>query len=395
MEFVAFKNDLRRAISVVSLSVDSAALTPVDAHALFRLEGDKVSLFSTNKDMVSSATMVVKDVKIAEGETNEFTVEPKKILSLIAASDVDDIRFSYDPEKMTLSVYASEDQLSHLSFPSCDPEKFLKTFIDSFSKATKIKSMNSGILVHAIRFISGFLPTDVKNKKYQHSYIDDGIIYGSDGSNKIGAFGTPDFKGIESLVIRKEMISPIVALIEKSDMDTVKIQSTSKMIILSSEDGSYNFGFLRVPKDCEPPKLSLPIKKPDVTGFNLNKDILLKRLKRLSISATENVMGISISLDEDGNRLTMKSLNERESVESMECSKLQGDEPVKFVAEYRLMKNVLSLFKTEDVDLFVDNKKRRYTAMNRGSLQYFEKGEEKSQSFESMGIVSLAWSEGA
>jgi hypothetical protein len=377
--FRASKEELTRAFSVVSQATDKSPMTPIDGQALVKLSGDQVKVYSTNKEMLASTTLTVSVDN--EKHDSEFTLDPRKLLNLVTNSDIELITFKYDEEKKTLQVFASDDPDSYISFPSIDPELFL-SFDAELSKTVEVKKVDAQIFLFGIRFILGFLSEDSKNKKYQNSYIENGVIYGSDGNSRLGAFVSNEFNDIDYFILRKSMIPQIAAMIEATDPANVVLKSTSRIILISTEDGVYNFGFTRAAKEFEPPKFSINLNGETCGGVNVDKEMCLKRLKRLAITS-DGAMGVDFTADQG--KLVMRVIAERDSVETLPVKTLQ-EGIVKFISEYKAFRNILGLFKSSNVDIHLHTKGNRFQIKSQGELVVTEGTPGKP--FTSIAIVS-------
>lgn len=382
MEFFAQKNDLKRALNVVSLATDDSPDT-IWGHALFKIdkEGKNIRIYSTNKDKIAFATCFLSNL---EGEPQEFTADPKKLYNLINSSDMEMICFKYNNETKTLSVYASENKNSYLSFPSFNPSDFL-SFETKLKNSKEIKNLNAGVLLLGFRFIQGFLPNDDRNQKFARLYIEKNVLYGTNGSNKIGAFLSPEFKDLNELIIRRIMISPIVQMIDRLNPSEISIKDAAKHIIITSPEGDYGFGFLKTTDQAI--KFPISIKRPDIDSFNIDLNLFLKKLNRLSITSTGD-LGIKFLVKDS--EIEMNTLSERPSVENLEINRLSGNSNIEFILEYRLAKTVLNLFHASNVDIYVD--KSKCTVWNEAELEIQEENSEEptKKKFKAIGLISQA-----
>lgn len=380
MEFFAQKDDLKKALNVVSLATDDTADT-IWGHALFKISGDNenIHLYSTNKDKIAFASCVLSNM---EGAPEEFTADPKKLYALINSSDMEMIRFQYNEKERTLNVYASENKNSFLSFPSFEPSDFL-SFETKLAEASEIKTINAGIFLMGLRFIQGFLPADDRNQKFARLYIEKGVFYGANGSNKIGAFVSDELEGLDDLIIRRIMISSITQMIDRSNPPEITIKDANKHIIFAYD--SYGFGFLRTTDQMI--KFPINTERPNTDSFNTDLTILIKKLNRLAI-ISKGDLGIRIRLKKDN--LEMSTMSERPSVENLDIKRLEGDTDIEFILEYRLAKSVLGLFHASNVDIFVDSSK--CTIWSDAELEITEEGSKEpvKRPFKAIGLISQA-----
>jgi hypothetical protein len=349
IQFSATTPHLKKALSVVSLALTDTGDT-VNTHALFEMKNGKIWLYSTDEDKRAIASLPVSDLQV-EGESR-FTANPKKIQSLLTGSANDVIRFEYGHETKTLKVYASEDSASFLSFASYDPDDFL-TFDQEMTGASELKAINAEVFQIGIKYIQGFLPNDDKNKKFANLYIVDGVMYGSNGASKVGAFKCSDIEGVQSLILRRQMLPQVVTFIEKMAGTDIVVKETDKITMVSTPDGDYSFGFRRAIVDI--PNMPIKVEVPVADGgININRGIMLKKLKRLALTnATREDMGIHIVVGT--NELAMDTAVERKSYEKMACTNITpvGETPVEFTLKCESFRDILDLYQASNLDVYI------------------------------------------
>jgi DNA polymerase III sliding clamp (beta) subunit (PCNA family) len=376
MKFIAKMKDLKKAVSIASLAV-SSTFDNLKSHALFNISDNKASIFSTDEDSLAFATMPVET-----SDTFKFTVSPKKLMELLSGSDREYIKFEFNGEAKTLDVYASDDDEALVSFPSFDPEEFL-SFEEELKNSVLMGEVDSTVFGAMLKFQQGFL--DEKSQKFTNTHAKEGVSYGANGSTKIGAFLSADLEKIFTLTIRKGMISSIVSLMDNTDQDKIQIRDTEKKSLFISSDGLSGFGYRK--STAEMPKFPIETRAPNVNGISVDRTTLLKKISRLSITKSNDKLGLAINIDSDTITITTKT--DRKSIERMACKRITSEtEPINFVIECELLKSVLPLFATPKIDLYVyggcyifsnaellikgkteaDQVKKAYTAIARLSL---------------------------
>lgn len=370
---------LKKALSIVTLGTSEHA-DLIDSHALF-IVGDDLKLKSTDKDRIAYTAIPV--LKTDEFDSISFTADPKKLIALINSTALDLVSFEYDTETKSLSVYASEDASSHLTFPSFDPMSFL-SFDSDLSGAENIKSINAGLLIAGIKFIQGFLPNDEKDKKFSRLYINDGTLLGSNGSSKIGAFKSPDFEGLDAMIIRKGMLGYISQVANRIP-GNIKIKSTDKFIVFTSEDENSGFGFLKTTD--EQIKFPLSFEEPEADTIRIDRSVFMKRINRLAL-AGDNEMGIKASV---GDALELSTMTDRVSKEVMPLTRIKGSDNFEFIFLYKMIKDTLSLFPSSEINLYIFHKECRMIIKDSGKLEISDKGSEPVvKEFSAISVVALA-----
>jgi len=340
--FTAKVSDLKKAITVAALAtLDST--DSIKGHALIEITGAAASVYSSDEDRIAFTKFTVDAVDA----DMTFTVDPKNILSLLATCDRDEIKFIFDNEGKTLSVYASEDTDAFVSFPSLDPATFIP-FKDVVSQATVVDTVNAAVLSHGLKFIQGYICQDDKNKKYANLYIREGILYASNGSTKIAAYKSDLLAKIFTMNVRRAMLSPVMHLIDKMSFDNVSILDSEKFFIVTSSDLSCGFGFRK--PNVEVPKMPVSVEEPQTAGFVIERNVLLKKISRLATSmrGDDVVLGLTV----EGDVITIETMTERKSVERMTCARIGGNEKISLLTSCQHLKTVVNTFSAPDVTFY-------------------------------------------
>ena len=372
------KEDLKKTFGIVSLAA-SAQTEKISSHALVKIQDTKATVYATDGDRMAYSNFTPAE---ADG-TFEFTVDPKKMLEVINSTDTDSIKITYDQEAKTVSVYDSENSESVLSFPSFNSEEFL-TFDSEMGKAIPMGSVDSEMLQMGLKFIQGFLPVEKnpKSEKYTRLYASKGVLYGANGANKIGAFQSNELTPLDELIIRRNMLEPIAGkkgLLEQSGSSKISIITTSNMVFLTSSDNSCGFGFLRTNDAI--PKYPISIDNPQCNGFNISRPGLIKKLDRLAITSAN---GIKASVENE--ILSMATVTERVSKDSIACKILRGTEKFEYTFDHKLMGSILGLFQASNLDIYID--KTKCLLISQAELEDITTKERKP--FKAIGLMSLA-----
>ena len=380
VEFTATASDLKQALSIVALATGDN-VEDIHGHALFSTHEEGVTLYSTDEDKMATAFLPVEGLD--SGVSTRFTLDPKKLQALINTSKGGTIRFAYEDETKTLNVYASEDSDAFISFPSFDPDSFL-TFDEDFATAQEVKTVETPVVTSAIKFIQGFLSDD-KNKKYSNVYIVDGKIFGANGSSKVGAFISPTFEGV-NLVLRRALLSSINMFLDKSSAEEVLIKQTEKIIIFSTFKGLNNFAFRKSVVDI--PKLPISTSIPQAEGFIVDREALLKKLNRLFLTHNQRNPEFGLKMSVKGTDIVMETIADRKSIEKITCERISGSAPLDFTIDCIKLKDVLSLFSAERVDVYQE--KGKCTIYSDAKLILKEGNPPETSPFVEIGLVTLA-----
>lgn len=345
-KFTAKVADLKKALLVAVLATGEA-IDSIKSQALVEVNGDKARIFTTDEDRIAYSWFPVESPESDVG----FMADPKSLLATLGTSDRDSVQLDYIAESMTLNIYASDDADAYVSQACLDPMQFL-AFMNDISSATVIDTVDTEVVKAAFKFIQGYVYQDDKNK-YSNMFIKEGILYGSNGHSIVGACLSPDLKKIFTLTVRRPMISAILSLIEKMDLNQVCIKETDKMLVFTSEDNQSGFGFRK--SNQEMPKMPITVTSAAVgKGISIDRTTLIKKITRLSTTLRGEKLGLSLVAE--GDVLTMQTLTERKSVERMPCKRNDGSNAsVRIVMECPMLKSILSSLITPAVEFIVDS----------------------------------------
>jgi len=375
----AKRENLKKTFGIVSLAAADAP-DKITSHALLRVQEDSVTVYSTDGDRMAFSTFT----PIKCNGSFEFTLDPKKMQSVMSSTDIKTIRFDYNQETKTVEVYASDQAGAVLAFPSFNPEDFLSFESDLQKTVPMGKDIDAEMLQMGMQFIQGFLPEEKtpKSEKYTRLYATKGTLYGANGSNKIGAFHSPELESLDDFIVRRTMLSSLTQMIDRSGTPKVSIKTTSKMVFVSSSDGSCGFGFLRTNDAI--PQYPITVNTPECNGFTIHRLNFLKKLSRLAITSNKD-LGIRTVVD--GSMVAMATVTERVSKDGMECRPLKEDNSrMDFIFDFKLMKSILSLYQAPDLDVYID--KFKCTIISNAELEVLETKERKP--FKAVALVSLA-----
>ena len=363
--FTAKASDLKKAVSTTALATCAATET-IKGHTLFTAANNMLVLQATDDDAIAYTTMNIEDLS----ERVVFSADPKSILELLKDSDTDKVRFDYSAETKTLNVYVSEDAESYVSFPSFDPNEFL-SFNEHLKVMQEVDKISTSVLSTGIKFIQGFVSQDKKSAKYNNSFISEGVIYGSNGSNRVGAFKSDDLAKIFKLTIRPQMVNPILNFIDGLSQDQVSFRESEKMVLFTAVDSSSGFGFRKSTVDM--PKMPITLEVPDMDGIYVNRRELIKKVNRISVALRGGSEVKGVEMKVDGDTLNINTVADRKSVERIVCKRITGTEPLHFILDCGGLKKALSQFLADNIDIYSSPKVKKCFLYNAGELLIGEK----------------------
>lgn len=367
VKFTAKVIDIKKALILSGLAAGKT-FNNIHSHSLFIVDGNFVSLYSTDEDKISKTFFPILEYENTEDQTPVFTADPRRIDKVLKDSNEnDEIMFSYDQEKKTLKIFIHKNRKSYISFPSFNAEDFLD-FRECLKNFDISVNLSANLLMSSLKFVSGFAPKK-DNKKFSNIFIEKGVIVASDGSTKIGAFTSELFKDLPDLTIRKSMVPSILSFINKLDDCNLFLNTSDKFIILSSSDGLHYFGF-RVSLITKP-RIPFQLERPDTNGFNVNNNDLQNALNRLGITLWED-SGVQVTMKD--HELMIETIIERESREIVPCEPINSND-FEFIIECKEFEKTLKMFSASNIDIYrVKNRAVIYSSAN---IQYENDEEEQ------------------
>lgn len=373
-ELTISKVDLENAMKLAILSTETTD-NLITGHCLFNFDKSDLVILATDK----KNRLSMSNIQAVSLESEKFTADPRKVFKLLRTIEGDTVIMHYDPLTKTLQIFLSNDKESFVSLPSFDPNSYAP-IAENFQKAYELKSVNAGVFLGGMQFIKGFL--DLKNQKFSNMFITQGVMYGSNGSNKAAAFTSPDLADLDELVFPLATFPAVTNLIEALDLQDILISTSSNHIFISSPSKSHVFAFTKV--QMKMPKIPITIDEPVMDGWKINKNALLKKLGRLHLSGDSKI-GINCQFTE--NKLQLTTVADRPSKDSMACTGLKETKEGSCLTECRLLEAALLQFGGEELSLYLKNKIILY---NKAELEFVVKEEKVKKPFACAAAVSLS-----
>jgi hypothetical protein len=215
-------------------------------------------------------------------------------------------------------------------------------------------------------------------------YIKGGVLYGSNGNNKAGAFTSPDLAELDDLVFPISTFPAIINLIETLDLSDVLISTTSNNIFINSPSKDFIFGFTKIQNAM--PKIPITIDEPEINGWIVSKNAFIKKLNRLQLSG-DSKLGVRCKFSQ--NEIQFSTIADRVSKDSLGCKLIKESESaeVSCLTECRPLNNTLSQFGGDEVRFYVQKKVILY---QKGELEFLLQGNKIKKPFIGAAAVALA-----
>jgi hypothetical protein len=381
LEFTVTKTPLENAMKLAILSTEASENT-ITGHCLFEVTNNEIRVLATDKRNKLS----MSKIGISFEGSGKFTADPRKILKLLKTVDSDSLKIRYVEDTATLQIFLSDNQESFVSLPSFDPSDYT-SIAENFEKAFDLKTVNAGSFLGGLQFIKGFL--DLKNQKFSNMYITKGVMYGSNGNNKAGAFTNPDLADLDELIFPLSTFPAISSLIEilvpdkggQSDVQDIVISTSSNHVFISSPAKDFIYAFTKV--QTKMPKIPITVDEPDMDGWRINRSLLLKKINRLQL--TDAKAGVQCIFTED--KVQFSTIADRSSKDFLLCSKIKDSKGATCITECRLLVESLLQFKGEEIDFFVKNK---IVLFNKAEMEFLVQEQKVVKPFICAAAVSMS-----
>jgi len=379
-KLIVSKKSLEYAMKLAFLSTEASENT-INGHCLLEGGSTGIKVLATDKRnrlsqaKISLASPVEFPVK--------FTVDPRKVLKLIKTVDFDHLTMAFDPKTLTVQFFLSDNEETFISLPSFDPSLYV-SISENFEKAFDLKTVNAGVFLGGLQFIRGFL--DQKDRKYSNMYIKSGVMYGTNGNNKAGAFTSPDLKELDELVFPISTFPSIINLIETLDLSDILISTTSNHIFINSPAKDFIYGFTKI--QFKIPKIPITVDEPELAGWGVDKNAFLKKLSRLELSG-DSKLGIKCEFEEE-DKVHFSTVADRMSKDTLNCKRIKESKPISntsFITECRPLETAMSQFGGNEIELYIQKKVIMY---QKAELEFLVQGNKIKKPFVGAAAVALA-----
>jgi len=382
MELKVQRNELKAAVTTTKKALSKVIIQEERSHLLCKVEGSFLKISATNNDLKAQCVLSIEN---NEGKDFSFTVNPKTFEKLLTKMDADQVKIDLNQEDLVLKVYTTEEGSSFTSFQSFPPDKML-TIDDSLKEERKEYEVNRKILASALKYAFKYMaPLKEDQKMFDFITINKGIVFGANGSNKMGFLVFKAFADIKEFKVRKAAAPLLASFVDSLSDDEVKLIETEKNVGVESLDGSAHYSCLKSTVDT--PNIPMQHVKSEGPYIKVDKKKLVKVIDRLvATSATATGSGIEISLCGAGetayldlNLVSSLKNNERIKVERVN----DDDSNLSHVVEYNLFKNILTSF---------DSKKevRLHISGNDKFFKLYESGEISENKYVAVSIGSYS-----
>lgn len=357
MQFTILKDDLKKALDVVNLTVSKDA-SVITSCVLFDVQGGQLMLWTTDR---KSFTRV--PVALAEGTLRgegSFTVEAQRLTQWVAGVMGEEVH-----------VETGEDILMQCGkakgyFRSLDPASF-PDFRERIANSAPLFTMDVGAFKQSLAFVRPFIGQANGNNQnttgFQVAEITGNLMVATDsfllGMYQFGeSRGLPGSGGDSGQVPFKatdDDARKIVQFLSKTCLDTVKV-AVGDMYIIHADDDSV-FGYVR-PVFAFPRIPDFPVNLTEAERWSLEKKTFLNAVRALSATAKKDDIALTLEARGDGGDATLV-LSMRDSSEKhlstfdMPIKRIASCEALVAKVNYQFLLGALSQYTGDTVTLGV------------------------------------------
>jgi DNA polymerase III sliding clamp (beta) subunit (PCNA family) len=383
MRLVISKDLLKEAVAVASKALSKTVIQPERGHLLFIVSDKVMRVSGTNNDLKAQCIIPL----ISCEKDISFSADPKILEKLIGKIDYDNIKIDFEASNLTLKIYTTEDESSFNTVQSFPTDKML-TVGDIEKPMNSSHEVNKEILSRVLSYSWKYLETSKEeNKKFDFIIINKGVVFSSNGLNKMGFIVAADFKSVENLKIRKQAVPQFMFVLNKIQDKTVTIGELDNDIVIKTPNGETFFSCLK--STVEAPKINLDYLKKEGPYITINKTELLQKLTRLTVAktATSNY-GVEVTLSGAGDSayLELALLSNLKAKEKILCTRVNdpSTNDITHILDCKLFLTEISSFVGEDVSLYINEPNAFFR------LYGIVKDEEKGLKYISVGVGSYS-----
>jgi len=370
MEIKTSKKALKTAISLAKKALAKIVIQEERGHLLFRVEGDKLKVSSTNNDLKA---LCIVDIENTGDDNFSFTADPKILEKLLTKMDIDTVRMEYDSSDLVLKIYTTATGKSFTSVQSFPTDKML-TFNEDLGDDVKEYPVDREVLVHTLDYAKVFLsPIKEDSKQFDFIIFNKGIVFAANGYNKMGFIVFKAYETMENFKVRKAVVPFLLSFVDSiKEHEHVVLFETPKEVGVYTQDKSTRYSFLK--SNVEPPDIPTNRIKSEGPFTLVDKDALIKVLDRLVVSRpTAKGSGIEISLKGAGedSYIDLGLVSNLKVTERFDCARVNDESPdeVSHVVDYVMFKSILSSFEAKkQVRLHINDESKFYKVYNSGEI---------------------------
>lgn len=368
MDIIVPKTEFKNAISLTRRALSAVVIQEERGHLLFIVQGSIMIVQGTNNDLKSRCTIEITN---STGEDFSFTADPKVLEKLVSKSEIKDLHINFDSNSLKIKVYTTDTNKSFGTLQSFPPDKML-TFKEQPKTDRTEYCVNKEVLLFSLKYALFFLADKKEDKKsFDFVVISRGIVYATNGANKIGLIVFQAFGSIQEMKIRKLILPLYMSFISGLEGKEVKLIETDKDIGVESIDGTCYFSFLKSTLDST--KIPVDYLKSEGAYITIDKNRLIKICERAIITNNSQTMvGLDLTLSGSGENgsLEVKLVSTKEAIETINCERVNdSDEDIYHTVDFRLLKAVLGSFSSkEDVRLHICDKNKFFKVYCKGTV---------------------------
>lgn len=329
MKFTVERENLKRALEIASLALREGDPDPISGHYLIEVDGNG------NGKVKASSRFLYCEAKlhVEVGEEGQMAIPGSKLKDIVSYVEKGPVLFE-TCEDETILVTAGPTRLNVATMP---PEEFLSPQ-DSLEESTH-QTYDSSHLQEALQFMWCFVGRDKQKPQYQVCELRNGHWMASDGV-KIGMFEREGFDG--NVAIPTRVLRPVLLFLKASPMEGVVIQTGEQFCWI--KDGANTLAFRRDDRTFSKEVEDVLRGAEHHDLVRINRDFLENIVKRMQIGLDDGNFRLDFSVEGEGEaRMKVKVRNSKgkESVESFEVNREEGEGELQFALDWRPLQELL------------------------------------------------------
>lgn len=355
------------------ISFSKKALPPVHfikddtlEHLLFNIENQNMIVRGTNLDFKAWGLIEITN----ESKNNlKFTLNSKILEKLITKIDIPNIEMHYDENSGNIKIFTTENKKSYITLKSLPIETISSFEKPESSNIINKYTINKDLLLTFLEISQDFLPDEgslLIDESINSIVIRKDYMYATNGV-RINLIQSLLFKDITEYIIKKSALPLYLDILKTTKENEIILIETKDDYCIETKDGNMFFSSTKPEKKpIEIPKIYL---KDDSSYIMISKDKLLKAIERLSVLSKMPLPLFEITIKEDnlleisvvGDDNLNSTDNSKNSVEYVECSKLNNDlDNIVNLIDYKTLKIVIKSSDTEIIKISFKPKEKYF-----------------------------------
>lgn len=329
MKFTVERENLKKALDIASLAMKDGGPDPISGYYLIEIDSNGNGSVKANSQFLYCEAKLHVEV----GEEGKMVVPGNKLKDIVNYVEKGPVYFETG-EDDTITVTAGPTKLNLATLPA---DEFISPN-ESVEGSTHY-TYDSAHLQEALQFMWCFIGRDRQKPQYQVTELRNGHWMASDGL-KIGMFEREGFDG--NVTIPTRVLKSVLAFLKASPTEGVLVQTGDQFCWV--KDGANTLAFRRDDRTFSKEVEEMLRQAEHLDLIRINRDFLENIVNRMRIGLDDGNFRLDFSVVGEGEaQMKVKVTNSKgkESVESFEVNREEGEGDLQFSLDWRPLQELL------------------------------------------------------